>query len=312
MRTVFMGTSGLAVATLEALLQQEHQVALVITQPDRPAGRGHKVQPTLVKSKALELGLPIEQPCRIKAPEVVERLQQLHPEIIVVAAYGQILPQSVLDLPRLGCVNVHASLLPKYRGAAPINWAIARGETVTGVTTMRIERRLDAGDVLSRRELEIGPLENALELGERLSRLGAELLIETLAGLDRGTLVGEKQDESQATYAPMLKRQDGLIDWSLTASEICNRIRGFTPWPGCHTSFRGKRLHLRRAQHKLKVSTVPGALSMTDGFFEVGCGDGTALVLEEIQLEGKSQMSAAAFFRGRRILPKEALGESLQ
>ena len=311
MRTVFMGTPGLAVPTLEALLQKGHEVASVITQPDRPAGRGRKLTSSPVKSRALELRLPVEQPARIKAPEVLERLQQLDPEVIVVVGYGQILPQSILDVPRLGCVNVHASLLPKYRGAAPINWAIANGETVTGVTTMRIERRLDAGDILLKREVEIGPIESAPELAERLARVGAELLVETLAGLERETLVGEKQDETEATYAPLLKREDGWIDWNLTAGEVLNRIRGFAPWPGSFTSLRGKRLHVRQAHQKLGAPAAPGAVSVADGSFEVGCGGGTALVLEEIQLEGKKQMSTAEFARGYRISPNEVLGEAL-
>ena len=312
MRTVFMGTPALAVPTLEALLQKGHEVASVITQPDRPAGRGRKLRSSPVKSKALELGLPVEQPARIKAPEVLERLRQRDPEAIVVVGYGQILPQSILDLPRWGCVNVHASLLPKYRGAAPINWAIANGETVTGVTTMRIEKRLDAGDMLLKRQLEIGPLESAPELAGRLARVGADLLVETLAGLERGTLVGEKQDETEATYAPILKREDGWINWNLTAGEIFNRIRGFAPWPGSYTSFRGKRLHVRTAHQKLEASAAPGAISMVDGSLEVGCGGGTALVLEELQLEGKKQMPAAEFARGHRISPNEVLGEALQ
>ena len=312
MRTVFMGTPELAVPTLEALLQKGHEVASVITQPDRPAGRGRKLRSSPVKSKALALGLPVEQPARIKAPEALERLQQRDPEAIVVVGYGQILPQSILDLPRLGCVNVHASLLPKYRGAAPINWAIANGDTVTGVTTMCIERRLDAGDILLKRQVEIGPMETAPELAERLARMGADLLVETLAGLERGTLVGEKQDETEATYAPMLKREDGWIDWNLTAGEIFSRIRGFAPWPGSYTSFRGKRLHVRKAHQKLGASAAPGAISMADGSFEVGCGGGTALVLEELQLEGKKQMPAAEFARGYRISPNEVLGEALQ
>ena len=312
MRTVFMGTPALAVPTLEALLEQGHEVAAVMTQPDRPAGRGRRLRSSPVKSRALELGIPVEQPARIKAPEVLERLRQLGPEVIVVVGYGQILPQSILDLPRWGCVNVHASLLPKYRGAAPINWAIANGETVTGVTTMRIERRLDAGDMLLKREVEIGPLERAPELTGRLALVGAGLLVQTLAALEQGTLAAEKQDETEATYAPILKRQDGWIDWNLTAGEIFNRIRGFAPWPGSYTSFRGKRLHVRKAHQERGASAEPGAISMAEGSLEVGCGAGTALVLEELQLEGKKQMPAAEFARGYRISPNEVLGEALQ
>ena len=312
MNTVFMGTPELAVPALTSLLEQGHEVAAVITQPDRPAGRGRKLTSSPVKGKALELRLPVEQPARIKAPEVLERLRQLGPEVIVVVGYGQILPQSILDVPRLGCVNVHASLLPKYRGAAPINWAIANGETVTGVTTMRIAKRLDAGDMLLKRTVEIGPLEGAPELAGRLARVGADLLVETLAALEQGTLAAEKQDETDATYAPMLKRQDGWIDWNLTAGEIFNRIRGFAPWPGSYTSFRGKRLHVHKAQQKLGPSAASGVISITGGSLQVGCGAGTALVLEELQLEGKKQMTAAEFARGYRIAGNEVLGEALQ
>jgi len=308
MLAVFMGTPPFAVPTLEALAQRGHPVALVITQPDRPAGRGQKLTPPAVKVKAIELGLAIYQPEKIRAPEALDRLRQIAPEIIVVVGYGQIIPQAMIDLPRYGIVNVHASLLPKYRGAAPINWAIGNGEKTTGVTTMRIEKRLDAGDMLLRRETPIGPSETAPELAGRLAPLGAELLIETLDGLGAGTITPEKQNEDEATYAPILKREDGWIDWQRPAPEIFNRIRGFDPWPGAYTSFRGKRLHVRRARPLTGASLAPGRVSTQAGF-RAGCGGGTALQFEELQIEGKQRVAADDFVRGYRPAEDEVLGE---
>jgi methionyl-tRNA formyltransferase len=309
MLAVFMGTPPFAVPTLEALHRHGHGVATVITQPDRPAGRGQKLTPPAVKAKAIELGLPVHQPEKIRAPEAFELLRQIAPEIIVVVGYGQIIPQSIIDLPRYGIVNVHSSLLPKYRGAAPINWAIANGEARTGVTTMCIEKRLDAGDILLRRETVIGPAETAPELAGRLAPMGAELLIETLDGLAAGSITPEKQNEAEATYAPILKRDDGWIDWLRPAPEIFNRIRGFDPWPGAYTTFRGKRLHVRRARPLSGASLPPGAVSTREGF-RAGCGGGTALQLEELQLEGKQRISAADFVRGYRPAENELLGET--
>jgi methionyl-tRNA formyltransferase len=308
MLAVFMGTPPFAVPTLEALARRGHGIALVVTQPDRPAGRGQKLTPPAVKVKAIELGLAIHQPEKIRAPEALERLRQIAPEIIVVVGYGQIIPQTIIDLPQYGIVNVHSSLLPKYRGAAPIHWAIANGETTTGVTTMRIEKRLDAGDVLLRRETAIGPSETAPELAERLAPLGAELLIETLEGLAARTITPEKQDEAEATYAPILKREDGWIDWQRPAPEIFNRIRGFDPWPGAYTSFRGKRLHIRRAHPLTGVALAPGRVSAKDGF-RAGCGGGTALQLDELQIEGKQRVAADDFVHGYRPAEDEVLGE---
>jgi methionyl-tRNA formyltransferase len=307
MLAVFMGTPPFAVPTLEGLARR-HQTALVITQPDRPAGRGQKLTPPVVKVKALELGLPVYQPEKIRLPEALERLREIAPEIIVVVGYGQIIPQSILDLPRLGIVNVHSSLLPKYRGAAPMNWAIANGETKTGVTTMRIEKRLDAGDILLRRETAIGPEETAPELAERLAPMGADLLIKTIEGLAAGLITPEKQDEAEATYAPILKREDGWIDWQRPAPEIFNRVRGFDPWPGAYTSFRGKRLHVRRARPLTGASLAPGRVSTRDGF-RAGCSGGTALQFLELQIEGKQRVAAEDFVRGYRPAEDEVLGE---
>jgi methionyl-tRNA formyltransferase len=309
MLAVFMGTPPFAVPTLEALAERGHQIALVITQPDRPAGRGQKLTPPAVKVKAGELGLAVYQPEKIRAPEALERLRQIAPGIIVVVGYGQIIPQTIIDLPRYGIVNVHSSLLPRYRGAAPINWAIANGETRTGVTTMRVEKRLDAGDMLLQRETAIGPAETAPELAERLAPMGAELLIETLDGLAAGTITPEKQNEAEATYAPILKREDGWIEWQRPAPEIFNRTRGFDPWPGAYTSFRGKRLHVRRAHPLTGAFLAPGRVSTKEGF-RAGCGGGTALQFEELQIEGKQRVAADDFVRGYRPAEDEVLGEA--
>jgi methionyl-tRNA formyltransferase len=308
MRVVFMGTPAFAVPTLTALHQSGHRIVTVMTQPDRPAGRGRHLTPPPVKAKALEMGFPIFQPERVKALEVLERLRGDHPDVIVVVGYGQIIPQTIIDLPPHGCVNVHASLLPKYRGAAPIQWAIANGETRTGVTTMRIEKRLDAGDILLRSETEIGSGESAPDLAERLAAMGASLLIETLKGLEEGTIVARKQDDAEATYAPMLRREDGWIEWSRKAREIVNRIRGFEPWPGSYTNFRGKRLHIRKARSADGAGRPPGALSFSGDDLLVACGEGTSLLVEEVQLEGKMSTSAKDFVRGQRPRPDEILG----
>jgi len=310
MRVVFMGTPAFAVPTLAALQQGGHEIVSVMTQPDRPAGRGRHLTPPPVKAKALALGFPVVQPERVKAPEVLEQLRAERPEVIVVVGYGQIIPQSIIDLPPHGCVNVHASLLPKYRGAAPMQWAIANGETRTGVTTMRIEKRLDAGDILLWCETEIGSAETEPDLAARLAVMGASLLIETLERLQAGTIVPRKQDEAEATYAPILKREDGWIEWSRNAREIFNRIRGFEPWPGSYTNFRGKRLHIRGAQVAQGVARPPGALFSSGDNLLVACGEGTSLLVDEVQLEGKTRTSAKDFVRGHRPRPDEILGGS--
>ncbi len=315
MRVVFMGTPAFAVATLDALHRRGDEVSLVFTQPDRPAGRGRKLTPPAVKARALELGLPVFQPRRVKEPESLERIEAIVPEAIVVVGYGQIIPDTIFNLPRYGCINVHASLLPKYRGAAPINWAVANGETVTGVTTMRIAKRLDTGDMLLRREVEIGPDETASALAARLAPIGAELLLETLDGLASGTVIAAKQDNDEATFAPILKRQDGWIDWSLSARQIFDRVRGFEPWPGTYTSFRGKRLHIRKAHpatSQTPATAMPGAIVAVQEDFLVACGHDSALAVEEVQLEGKNRISSNEFRRGYRLADGEKLGEPLE
>jgi methionyl-tRNA formyltransferase len=302
-RLVYLGTPAFAVPTLERAVEAGHEVLAVFTQPDRPKGRGQKDAMPPVKEAALLLGLPVHQPERIRRPEVVQQLRALAPDAMVVVGYGQIIPQAILDIPPQGIINVHASLLPKYRGAAPIQWAIARGETRTGVTTMKIDAGLDTGDMLMKWETEIGPEETAVELGARLAVAGADLLVRTLAEL--GTIEPEKQDEAQASYAPILKKEDGRIDWSMTAEEIVNRVRGFEPWPGCYGSLRGQRFHVWKAE-QAEVVFQAGGLHAIGKKLYAGCKGG-AIELLEVQLEGKKRMTAAAFLNGFTLNAGEVL-----
>ncbi|HYV62745.1 MAG TPA: methionyl-tRNA formyltransferase [Bryobacteraceae bacterium] len=303
MRLVFMGTPAFAVPTLERSVAAGHGVVAVFTQPDRPKGRGQKDAMPPVKEAALRLGLPVHQPERIRRAEVVEQLRALAPEAMVVVGYGQILPQMILDIPAKGIINVHASLLPKYRGAAPIQWAIARGETNTGVTTMKIDAGLDTGDMLLKWETEIGPRETAVELGARLAVAGADVLVRTLAELP--TIVPQKQNQAEATYAPILKKEDGKIDWSMSAGEIVNRIRGFVPWPGCYGSLGGQRFHIWAAQ-QAEGTFQAGSLHVAGKKLYAGCKGG-AIELLEVQMEGKKRMTAAAFLNGFAVKKGEAL-----
>ncbi len=307
MNLVFLGTPEFAVPSLEALASHGHKVLAVYTQPDRAKGRGGKPTMPPVKAAAIRLGLPVRQPERIRRPEVVAELAGLHAEAMVVVGYGQIIPRSILDLPPQGIINVHASLLPKYRGAAPIQWAIANGETVTGVTTMRIDEGLDTGVMLLKAEMPIGESETAAELSPRLAALGADLLIETLRRVESGMLIPEPQDPAQATYAPILKKEDGLIDWSLSATQISNRIRGFQPWPGAYTFFRGQRFHVWKGRPSTEPAP-PAHLVWTGRCLLAGCGAGTSLELEEVQLEGRKRMPATAFANGHHLSENELLG----
>jgi methionyl-tRNA formyltransferase len=303
LRLVYLGTPEFAVPTLERIVGAGHDVVAVFTQPDRPKGRGQKDAMPRVKDAALRLGLAVHQPERARRPEVVEQLRAMRPDAMVVVGYGQILPQSILDIPAQGIINVHASLLPKYRGAAPIQWAIARGESRTGVTTMRIDAGMDTGDMLLKWETEIGPTETAVELGARLAAAGADLLVRTLAELP--AIQPVKQDSAQATYAPILKREDGKIDWDSPSCEILNRMRGFTPWPGCYGFLRGQRLHIWKAALS-EETLAPGALRVVNRRLYAGCGDGSIELLE-LQLEGKKRMPAAAFLNGFPLAPDEVL-----
>ncbi|MCS7024627.1 MAG: methionyl-tRNA formyltransferase [Bryobacteraceae bacterium] len=309
MRLVFMGTPEFAVPSLEALLGRGHEVAAVFTQPDRPKGRGQQVTAPPVKQCALAHGLVVYQPERIRQQEVREQLASLAPRVIVVVGYGQILPADMLDLPPLGFLNVHASLLPKYRGAAPIQWAIASGEQRTGVTIMRIDAGLDTGDILRQRETDIGEEETAPELAARLAVMGAELLVETLDEAEQGLIQPQRQNHEEATYAPILKKEDGRIDWSLPARTIYNRIRGFLPWPGAYTTFRGQVLHIWRARVTgERLPYAPGTACTGSNRLLVACGDNTAIECLELQLEGRKKMPASAFLNGQRLVELENLG----
>jgi methionyl-tRNA formyltransferase len=307
---VFCGTPRFAVPTLEKLTEAGHAVPLVVTQPDRPRGRGMEVAFSAVKESALRVGLPIAQPDKIKSNEEFRtQLEAIKPDAIIVVGYGRIVPPWMLDLPRFGTINLHASLLPKYRGAAPIQWAIAEGETVTGVTTMRIDAGLDTGDILLQREMPIGDEDTAVNLSPRLASVGAELMAETLRGLEASEVRPTPQDSSKATLAPILKKEDGRIDFELSATAIWNRLRGFQPWPGAYTSFRGRSFVMHSA-HPAEGSRSLGLGELTgDGTrLLVGCGQKSILELTEVQLEGKRRMPARDFVNGYRPKPGEKLG----
>jgi len=307
LRIVFMGTPDFACPTLTRLIERGEDLIAVVTQPDRPKGRGQKLLPPPVKVIAEAHGIPVLQPLKVRAPEVVAQIRELKPDLIVVVAFGQILPQSLLDIPRHGCINIHASLLPRYRGAAPLNWCLINGETETGITTMMMDAGLDTGDMLVKRSIPIGPDEDAQSLHDRLSLLGADTIDETLDRLLAGTLTREKQDDSLSCYAPMLKKEDGRIDWAREPQQIKNLVRGFTPWPGAYTSLESKTLKL----YKVSVaegSGTPGEVIATgkDGII-VACGSGS-IRIEELQLEGRKRLSAAEFLAGYRLEPGSRLG----
>jgi methionyl-tRNA formyltransferase len=310
MRILFCGTPQFAVPTLKYLLAQpEFEIVGVITQPDRPRGRGHEVSFASVKEATLAARLPVHQPEKIRAPEVQELLQSYSPDFIVIIAYGQIIPARLLIIPKFGWINLHASLLPKYRGAAPINWAIVNGETRTGLTTMRIDAGMDTGDLLLQREIEIGAKESAPELTTRLAELGAPLMAETLRGLAAGKITPRPQDHSRATLAPMLKRDDGCIDWNRTAQEIYNRMRGFAPWPGAYTTFRDQTCHVwGEPVSKEWKEAPPGTLLLEKNGLHVICGGTTVLRLLAVKVEGRKQVSASEFANGARIKSGERFG----
>ncbi len=303
----FCGTPRFAVPTLEKLVEAGFRVSLVITQPDRPKGRGLELVASPVKQAAEKLQLPIYQPEKIKQNEDLRaKLEAIHPEAILVVGYGRIIPLWMLQLPPLGNINLHASLLSKYRGAAPIQWAIANGETVTGVTTMRIDEGLDTGDILLQQKLAIADEDTAETLAPKLAAIGADLMIETLRGLQAGTIQPQRQDNAHATLAPILKKEDGRIDFARSAQEIWNRLRGFQPWPGAFTSFRDKGLNVTAI--KLASEQVPQAeLLVGNGRLFVGCANHSAIELLELQPEGKKRMSAGDFVRGYRPRTGETL-----
>jgi methionyl-tRNA formyltransferase len=312
MKLIFMGTPEFAVPSLVRLLADGHAVAAVFTQPDKPAGRGKHLHTPPVKRLALEHGIPVHQPAKIKTNEEVRAIfESVQPDACIVAAYGKILPPWLLQIPRLGCINVHASLLPGYRGAAPINWAIANGERQTGVTIMQMDAGMDTGPMLARSRIAIGEMETAPELSARLAELGAALLSETLPKIERGEMTAEPQNDDEASYAPLLKREDGQLDWRWTATEVSNRVRAFQPWPGVYTPLGGARLHIWRARAEAADSSTaeshqpasaPGTILQIDkAGLVIRCAAGTALRVEECQIEGKRRVAAREFANGMRL-----------
>ncbi|HEX8474001.1 MAG TPA: methionyl-tRNA formyltransferase [Pyrinomonadaceae bacterium] len=326
MRLVFMGTPWSAVPTLQRCVEDGHEVAAVWTQPDRPAGRGNKLASPPVKEWATAQGLTVHQPSKIRTDEARELFASHDADVAVVVAYGRILPEAFLRAPRRGCINVHFSLLPKYRGAAPVNWAMVRGERQTGVTTMLIDEGLDTGAILLQRATEIGDVETAPELLGRLAETGAELLSETLKRLDE--IEPHAQNDAEATHAPILRREDGRIDWTMSAFEIERRVRGFQPWPTAYTAFRGQRLIIWRARAHAAASAqwrmavdnqtdkAVGVVDIAAGEIVVayvdkiivGCGEGSVLEVFEVQPEGKRRMSARDFLNGTHARPGERMG----
>jgi methionyl-tRNA formyltransferase len=314
MRIVFCGTPEFAVPSLRKLLANpEFAIEAVVTQPDRPRGRGQRVSASPVKEVAAEAGVRIYQPESMKSEAAREFLVEIKPDAAVIIAYGQIIPRRLLEIPRLGWMNLHASLLPKYRGAAPIAWAIINGESKTGVTTMRLDPGLDTGPILMQREIEIGSDETAPELAKRMAEVGAPLVVESLVKLDGGEIAPVPQDSAKASYAPILTKEHGRIDWSQTAGEIYNRVRGLAPWPGAFTTFRGKLCHVwGRPTDAAKDTSAggqgPGSLRVNSAAIDVVCGKGTRLQLEAVQVEGRKRVSAREFVNGARIKSGESLG----
>ncbi len=310
MKIVFMGTPQAAVSSLERILQDGHEICAVWTQPDRPAGRGNKLSASPVKEFAVQNNLEVFQPTKIKTRESLELFQSHRADIAVVVAYGRILPETFLQTFPKGAINVHFSLLPKYRGAAPVNWAIARGEEKTGVTTMKMDAGLDTGDILLQRETEIGKEENAIELMQKLSNLGADLLSETLAMFDR--LTAQPQQDARATFAPIMKKEDGFIDWKKSAREISNQVRGFQPFPTSYTHLQEKKMTIWKARDvqtpNSKLQTPAEILEAKGDELIVSCGNHSVLKILELQIEGKRRMSVRDFLNGIKISVGEILG----
>jgi methionyl-tRNA formyltransferase len=320
MKVVFCGTPQFAVPTLKHLrTQPEFEIAAVVTQPDRPSGRGMQVSFSPVKEAALAAGVSVHQPEKIRSPESQEILQRIAPDVIVIIAYGQIIPSRLLPIPKFGWINLHASLLPKYRGAAPINWAIVNGETKSGLTTMCIDAGMDTGDMLLQMEMAVGPQETTPELAARMAEAGAPLMVDTLKGLAAGTLRPRPQDHAQSTYAPLLKKEDGRIDWSRPANEIYNRMRGFTPWPGAYTMFRERTCHIlgepvskdqqepasRQSTTMPSQCSPPGTVRLSGEGLFVSCGGATELQVLSVKREGGKKVDALEFAAGARLTEGE-------
>jgi methionyl-tRNA formyltransferase len=308
LRIIFMGTPEFACPTLQILIDRGEQVVAVVTQPDRPKGRGQQTLPPPVKVLAEKHGIPVMQPVKVRHPESIEEIRALNPDLIVVVAFGQILPKALLEIPKHGCINVHASLLPRYRGAAPLNWCIINGEAETGVTTMMMDVGLDTGDMLLKKTTPIDPDEDTSSLHDRLSGIGAELLGETLDELAAGRLSPEKQDDALTCYAAMLKKEDGLIDWGKDAASIKNLVRGMTPWPGAYSYLDDKLLKVYRVQTGTGSGAPGEVVKAGRGGIEVACGSGS-IVISELQLEGKKRLPACDFVAGCKLQPGLVLGK---
>lgn len=309
MRIIFMGTPDFSVGTLQALIGAGHDVVLAVTQPDKPKGRGKAMQFPPVKEKALEYGIEVYQPRRVREPECIEYLKKYHADMIVVVAFGQILTKEILEMPKYGCVNVHASLLPKYRGAAPIQWAVINGERISGVTTMRMDEGIDTGDMIMKAEIELDEKETGGSLFGKLSSVGADLCVKTLEAIEKGTAVYTKQDHDQATHTRMIKKQFGLIDWNKPAKELECLIRGLNPWPSAYTFIHGKSLKIWDADvsDKQTEKAAGTVVEVAKNAIGVQTGDGV-LFLREVQLEGKKRMSCDAFLRGYSVEMGTLLG----
>lgn len=300
MKVIFMGTPDFAAASLEALIDSEHEILAVVTQPDKPKGRKGELTPPPVKTIAVEKGIKVYQPVKVREPEFVEIIRDYKPDVIVVIAFGQIIPESILEIPKYGCVNIHGSLLPKYRGAAPIQWAVLDGEKESGVTSMLMDRGIDTGDILLKRSIKLAEDETSGSLFDKLMALGAETLLETLEGLEKGSITPEKQGDSPTDYAKMLTKEMGLIDFSRTASELDCFVRGMNPWPSAYTTLGGKTLKIWRAKPVAEKGKAGSVLRVGKDSFVVGCGE-NALEIFEVQLEGKKRMSAGDFLKGTHI-----------
>lgn len=309
MRIIFCGTPEFAVPSLRRLAaHSDFSVEAVITQPDRPSGRGRHVSSSPVKEAALEAGLHVYQPETIKSESSQDFLKRIAPDAAVIIAYGQIVPARLLTIPRLGWINLHASLLPRYRGAAPIHWAIANGETLTGLTTMQIDAGMDTGPILLQREIAIGPDETSPELSARMREAGAELIVNSLLQFDRGEITPAPQSSANVSYAPILKKEDGRIDWTRTARHTYNRMRGFTPWPGAFSTFRGQTCHIWGRPEEAGAAgdrIAPGEIISSSKEMYAVCGEGTCLRVEFVQLEGRKRISAQEFANGARLTPAD-------
>ncbi len=301
MKVVFMGTPEFSVPCLERLISDGHEVAAVYTQPDKPKGRGHHMMPPPVKETAMKYDIPVYQPQKLRTSDAFDVLSEINPDIIIVVAYGQILPKNILDIPKYGCVNIHASLLPKYRGAAPIQWSVVNGESVSGVTSMQMDVGLDTGDMLLKAETPIGKDETAGELHDKLSVMGAQVMSDTINAIEKGEIVPEKQDDELSNYAPMLTKELCPVDWNLTADEVHNKVRGLSPWPVATTAIGDKLFKIHKTTLVGAVKGKAGEIVQSNKRLIVACGDGNGVEIITLQTQGKKAMSAAEFLRGNAI-----------